>query len=307
MALTLIGSPDNAPSTTADWDKVNDVLQTIGLDINSPVRISGSNILRGSVIFFAGAWYVATSDTAISGSATDYVRLTNSAGTVSAAFVSSLTGVTFNQTWNGWYDSSLRLFIFDEVKAYADGAIGTLKTVKNYRPSQNWSKAISRVLSATNLSRFFHPDAAVTLSGSGTYTVPSGVYQIDVFMIGPGSDGQIGATNKGGAGGNSGEEKTFTLNVTPGQTISYSITSTSTIFGGTTALKGAGYLGQTGTTTSAGSGGGYKAGVAGEYSEDGGDAVDGYGGGGGGGGYSIGSPGSIQAGGAGALGRIDIK
>ena len=75
MALVLISGPDNAPSTTADWDKINDVLQTIGLDINSPVRISGSNILRGSVFFFAGAWYVATSDTAISGNATDYVRL----------------------------------------------------------------------------------------------------------------------------------------------------------------------------------------------------------------------------------------
>ena len=68
MALVLINGPDNAPSTAADWDKINDVLQTIGLDMNSPTRISGSKILRGSVIFFAGAWYVADADTAITGS-----------------------------------------------------------------------------------------------------------------------------------------------------------------------------------------------------------------------------------------------
>ena len=134
MALVLIPGPDNAPSTVADWEKINDVFQTIGLDINSPTRISGSKILRGSVIFFAGAWYVADSDTAISGSATDYVRLTNTAGVVTAAFVPSLSGVTFNRTWNGWYDPDGNLYIFNEMKAYAAGAISDPASIRDWRP-----------------------------------------------------------------------------------------------------------------------------------------------------------------------------
>ena len=50
MALVLKNGPDNAPSTSADWDKINDVLQTIGLDINKPTRIIDGYILRGSVL-----------------------------------------------------------------------------------------------------------------------------------------------------------------------------------------------------------------------------------------------------------------
>src|SRR5690554_322473 len=219
MALVLIPGPDNAPSTVADWEKINNVLQTIGLDINSPLRISGSNILRGSVIFFAGAWYVADSDTTITGSATDYVRLTNSAGTVTAAFVSSLSGVTFNRTWNGWYDSSMRLYLFDEIKAYAAGAVTAPVTIKNFRLTINWAKAWSRVLSAAQLSRFFRLSSEVVLTGSGNWTVPSGVYWIEGLIIGPGANGSSGSSYIGGRGGAAGERRYFGYSVTPGQSI----------------------------------------------------------------------------------------
>ena len=309
MALVLIESPDNAPSTTADWDKINDVLQTIGLDINSPVRISGSTILRGSVIFFAGAWYVATSDTAITGSATNYVRLTNNAGTITAAFVSSLSGVTFNKTWNGWYDSSLRLYLFDEIKAFADGAVTAPVTIRNYRPSQNWCKAISRVLSAVNLSRFFRMDSEVTLSGSGTWTVPSGVYWIEGDIIGPGEDGADSASSSsGGRGGSSGEWRHFGYAVTPGQTISYAITAASTIFGGTTITAGGWYDGAVAISYQGGDGGGIKAGRGGTTTgQDGEDATDGYGGGGGGAGAAPPAPPYKAYGGKGGLGSVRIR
>lgn len=134
MALVLVESPDNAPTTSADWDKINDVLQTIGLDINSPTRLASGYILRGSVIFFAGAWYVADSDTAITGSETDYVKLENDAGTVTASYVSELVDVTFNRSWNGWYDPDGNLYIFNEMKAYAAGAIGDPASIRDWRP-----------------------------------------------------------------------------------------------------------------------------------------------------------------------------
>jgi hypothetical protein len=313
MALVLIPGPDNAPSTVADWDKINDVFQTIGIDINSPTRISGSKILRGSVIFFAGAWYVADSDTAISGSATDYVRLTNTAGVVTASFVSSLSNVTFNRTWNGWYDSSLRLYLFDEIKAYAAGAITSPVTIKNYRPSLNWSKAISRVLSAANLARLFRLSSEVVLTGSGNWTVPSGVYWIEGLIIGPGANGSAGSTNTvGGRGGAAGERRYFGFSVTPGQSIPYAVTHTSTIFGGVTVTKGGGVIGSNGvrgqTSTDGGRGGngGGKGGYGGTEGNDGGNGADGEGGGGGGGGggHPYRTPG---AGGLGGLGSVRIR
>lgn len=316
MALVLIPGPDNAPSTAADWDKINDVLQTIGLDTSSPIRVVGSNIVRGSVVFFAGAWYVATSDTAITGSATKYVRLTNSAGTITASFVSSLSGVTFNKTWNGWYDSASRLYLFDEVAAYATGQISALTTVKNFRPNLNWSKAWSRVLSAAQLSRFFRLSSEVVLTGSGTWTVPAGVYWIEGEIIGPGEDGEAGTQNRGGRGGEAGERRYFGHAVTPGQEITYATTAASTIFGNITITAGGGAIGSIGQGVSGpdnraygGNGGGV--GGYGNISEDGGgDAPDGEGGGGAGGasGYYTSGPSFPGApGGSGGLGSVRIR
>jgi hypothetical protein len=306
MALVLIPGPDNAPSTVADWDKINDVLQTIGLDINSPTRISGTKILRGSVIFFAGAWYVADADTAITGSKTDYVRLTNSAGTVTAAFVPSLSNVTFNRTWNGWYDSSMRLYLFDEIKAYAAGAVTDPVTIKNYRPSLNWSKAISRVLSAANLARLFRLSSEVVLTGSGTWTVPSGVYWIEGIIIAPGEAGQAGSS-VGGNGGDAGERRYFGYAVTPGQNIPYACTSASTVFGGTTVTAGGGETGGTGSDRRGGSGGGHG-GRGGSAGSGGGSGTDTEGGGGGGGGAATTTPPYTPGrGGAGGLGSVRIR
>ena len=70
--------------------------------INS-TRVVGSNVKRGSVVFFAGgAWYVTDADTAISGTASIMSGLRIPAGVVAAAFVSSISTVSpFNRTWNG--------------------------------------------------------------------------------------------------------------------------------------------------------------------------------------------------------------
>lgn len=308
MALVLIPGPDNAPSTAADWDKINDVLQTIGLDINSPARISGSNIVRGSVVFFAGAWYVADSDTAITGNKTNYVRLTNNAGTITAEFVSSLSEVTFNKTWNGWYDSASRLYLFDEVAAYASGQITELTTVKNYRPSLNWSRAISRVLSAANLARLFRLESEVVLSGTGTWTVPAGVYWIEGVIIGPGADGGSPTPGNTGDGGRAGQEKYFGQAVSPGDKISYAITEASTIFGSHTLPKGGGAAGSRGESSLQGRGGngGGLGGIGGSYGNDGGDGRF-PGGGGGGGGYRAHEDPTPPVGGRGALGTVRIR
>ena len=306
MALVLVVGPDNAPSTSADWDKVNYVLQTIGLDINKPTQITEGYILRGSVLFFAGAWYVADSDTAVTGSASDYIKLVNTAGVVTAEYVEALVDVTFNRTWNGWYDPDGNLYIFDEIKAYGIGDTTEVGSFRNWFPSLNWSKAISRVLSAANLARLFRLDAEVVLTGSGNWTVPAGVYWIEGEIIAPGTAGGTGGLS-GGNGGDAGRRQYFGQAVTPGDEITYACTYASTIFGSTTLLAGGGDVGGMRSQYFGGSGGGIG-GRGGAAGEDGERGKDGEGGGGGGGGPSLhGDPLSFGSGRAGGLGSVRIR
>jgi hypothetical protein len=325
MAFVLIPGPGDAPTTSEDWDKINNVLLGIGMGMLNSTRVIGSNVKRGSIVYFAGAWYVTDADTAISGTASDYVRLTNNAGVISAAFVSSISTVSFNRTWNGWYDSSLRLHIFDEVKAFGAGAITELASMTSWRPNNelckflstpmteywratlvhalnpNWATALQRDLLANQMRHMFGLGERIVLTGSGNYTVPTGVYRLHVKMIGPGADGEDGGYHRTGDYGMCGQELEFDLDVTPGGVIAYAITTTSTIFGSTTATKGAGYA------QSAFLKFGYGGGKTGGYVTDGEDGVDGTGGGGGGGGQSDSYSPPYPTGGKGGLGTIILS
>lgn len=331
MAFVLIPGPGDAPTTSEDWDKINNVLLGIGMGMLNSTRIIGSNVKRGSIVYFAGAWYVTDADTAISGTASDYVMLTNTAGVITASFVSSIATVSFNRTWNGWYDSSLRLHIFDEVKAFGAGAITELASMTSWRPNNelckvlstamtstwraalvhtlnaNWSTALQRSLIDNQMRSMFRLGVMTELTGSGNYTVPAGVYRLHVKMIGPGADGGGGGYNASGAGGSSGQEIELDLDVTPADVIAYTITTTSTTFGATTAAKGIGYRGQlSGGAAQGGHGGGYGGGAGGGYGADGGNGTNGTGGGGGGGGGEN-NIGATSSGGTGGLGTIILS
>jgi hypothetical protein len=125
-----------------------------------------------------------------------------------------------------------------------------------------------------------------TLTGSGTYVVPSGVTKIIVYVQAAGGGGGSGATGLdsigpivaggGGGGGSAGQWKTAVIEVTPGQNINYSVGSGgvggtgrtapntggasgsaggSTIFGGIACVGGNGGLGGNAPTTSPVTGG----------------------------------------------------
>lgn len=153
MAFTLISAPDSVPTSTADWAKINNVLLTIGMALLSPARISGGNVIRGSVVHFAGAWYVTDSDTAISGTASNYVKLTNTAGTVTASYSANLTGVSWNKTWNGYYNAGGEYFIFDVMKARGAGLISDTYGLTFWQPQDaGMAKFLGAALSPTNLT-----------------------------------------------------------------------------------------------------------------------------------------------------------
>lgn len=145
--LNLLEFPEDPALTGADWSKAVAMLARIILDSEGPYRISGSNVLRGSLFNVGGAVYVADSDTAISGTASPYVKITPAGTVASAAFVANLSGVSWNDAYNGYYDASGNLYVFDEMKAYGAGAIASLKTIKNWVPSIEVVKMLSAAMS----------------------------------------------------------------------------------------------------------------------------------------------------------------
>lgn len=294
MALVKIDSPSDAPVAIADWYKINAVLQTIGNGMGGGSRVIGSTFPRGAALFYAGAWYIADADTAITGTASKYVKITNTAGVLSLSFVDNITGVTWNKSYQGYYDASTNMYFFDEVVAYGDGVIDTLYTVVNSRLSQEFSKIISNI--STNYKRLLRPIGKTILTaGSGTYTVPDGVYSIEVFMIGPGARGMSGGMGSqyDGAGGNSGASVHFIEEVSPGQTVSWLVSSSTTTFGSHAIPVGTGFPGERGGGPP-GSGGGEGGGIYGERSP----ITNSGGGGAGASGIGPGQPG--------ATGRIEI-
>jgi len=90
--------------------------------------VDGSNIRAGAIVSIGGVAYKATSDTAITGTPSAYVKITPAGATASAAFVANPTGVAWSHTYGGYYDGSgsgSNLVIFDEALAYNTGVIAS--------------------------------------------------------------------------------------------------------------------------------------------------------------------------------------
>jgi len=118
--IERIPYPEALPTATSDYVKQNNLIETGFLRVNDPWPIVGGNIVRGSVFQLGGTVYLATSDTAIGGVASDYVKLTPSGdgSTCSADYVASLAGVSWNDAYNGYYDVGGNLYVFDEFQAF---------------------------------------------------------------------------------------------------------------------------------------------------------------------------------------------
>lgn len=129
MALNLITAPEPvAPEDLDDYVAQNNLTEALNLMMEQPLRVISGNIPESAVLQIGGAIYRADSDTAITGGASDYVKITPAGATASAAYVADLSGVTWNKTYNGYYDVSGNLYIFNEAKALIDGEIATVQT-----------------------------------------------------------------------------------------------------------------------------------------------------------------------------------
>ena len=124
MALVRVSYPSDPPTAQADWTAINALMQMRFLYALGVVNWKkGDAIRKGTVLQIGGTVYYADSDTAISGSPSDYVEITPSGATASAAYVADLTGVTWSDEYNGYYDGDGHLHLFDESTAMINGQI----------------------------------------------------------------------------------------------------------------------------------------------------------------------------------------
>lgn len=131
----------------------------------------------------------------------------------------------------------------------------------------------------------------VTLTSGSSWTVPSGVTNIVVTLIGAGGGGTAGANNPGqGSFGQPGQRIASTVTTTPGASISYSLGAGGTAGGGTGGTTT--FTGATSATGGLGaSQNGYAGTTASGYPNGGGNSASGTG----------------TSGGAGGAGSIEIE
>ena len=271
MAINKITAPLSTGPSVFAASVINQLAALLTL-AGQTKRASGGYILKGAIFNIGGTFYMADSDTSISGTSSDYVAITASGDTATAAYASSVDGVSWNGAYQGCFNSAGVLYIAED--QYGIGPV--------YKK----------------------------LTSSGTYVVPPNCFELHVKMIGPGTDGGSGTWTSCGKGGDSGGELDFKMAVTPLQSITYTITKSSTVFGSYSCASGAGHRGEVGTSTGSGTGyggagGGYGGGAYQPTQGNGHSATANSGGGGGGGGPSS-STSSTTSGGSGALGNIII-
>lgn len=130
MAINRVPYTTTPTPVSGDWALINNLMQTGYLKMQDALRIDydNDNVLKGAVFQIGGTVYLADSDTAITGTPSSYVKITPSGATAAAAYVANLTGVTWNDTYNGYYDVSGNLYVFDEATAY----ISQVVTERNF-------------------------------------------------------------------------------------------------------------------------------------------------------------------------------
>jgi len=126
MAINRVDYPANL-TDQSDFSAHGALIETRYMDQSvKPIAVVSGNVPKGVVFQVGAVVYRADSDTAITGTASEYVRIVPDGATATAEYVASLSGVSWNSTYNGYYDASENLYVFDEGKALAAGEIAAV-------------------------------------------------------------------------------------------------------------------------------------------------------------------------------------
>jgi hypothetical protein len=191
----------------------------------------------------------------------------------------------------------------------ADYEIGVAKSATNLKMNgaivllnKTWLEKIESLVASGKTPSFYEAlqynvwNTRSVFTGTGTFTVPSGVYFLGIACIGKGGNGHTD-----GAGGGGGGVALKVKKVFPGQTIAYTLSA-----GGVASCDGmVANPGTNASSTSSAAGGSASGGT---YNYAGGWSGYNFGGGGGGAGGGVGGQGraSTQYGGGGGAGFIRI-
>lgn len=132
MALNRVDFPTTPNPAVGDWAKQTTLVSRAYGNLNVPIQFYDNEIPPGAVIQIEGIIYYASGTTLITGTPSAYIKITPNVGdsgaTADAAYISSLSGILWYATDNGYYDVSGNLVIFDETLALRDGAITEVMT-----------------------------------------------------------------------------------------------------------------------------------------------------------------------------------
>lgn len=130
MSILLFSPPNPTPATGLEnYERQNAYITATLQAFTGRAIVDGTTIRGGTIIKIGDVIYKATSDTAISGSQSDYVKITPSGGSATASFVADLSGVSWSHAHGQYLDGSGNLYVFDEAKAVSLGAISTPYTL----------------------------------------------------------------------------------------------------------------------------------------------------------------------------------
>ncbi len=124
MPIVRIPDPNALPTIPNDYVRQNNLIAIGFLQVNKSIwEDAANNIVQGAVFQVGGTIYYANAATAIGGVASAYIKLTPSGdgSTVAPTYIADLTGVTWNSTYNGYYDVSGNAYIFNMQFNYRKG------------------------------------------------------------------------------------------------------------------------------------------------------------------------------------------
>lgn len=178
MAITKITDPSALPTSTDDYVAQNNAIDIHTLNSTPPFPIIGGNVVKGSIFNIGGDLFYTDTDTAVSGTASDYVKLTVSGTTATASYETAANitaNVSWNDTYNGYYDSSGNLYLFDETLAKLEGTITTLYS--DY--GKKWENSIGQDLRTSGSVEFSN----ILMSAGGHTEALSSPTQANLYTL----------------------------------------------------------------------------------------------------------------------------
>lgn len=210
MSITALSEVTLPDPIAGDWGKLVSLIDKSFQNINSPLQIDiASNLVPvGATFRYLDKTYYAGSTTTITGTTSAYVKLTLSGSDLIPTYALNLTGVAWDTEYNGYYDASNNMYIFDEVAAVIAGAISEASTVYGKQITAYINQSVKTTDSPTfkgvvctdsafhietlptedsvfNALSSVMPEVGDTalLSGGMTYTIYSGIGAYDDYAL----------------------------------------------------------------------------------------------------------------------------